>query len=54
MRFAIETAWNKGNVQVIHDLFGYCVDDQKGKPSNASFIAIIADKIRLEFKNLAV
>jgi len=48
MRFAIETAWNKGDVQVIHDLFGYCVDDQKGKPTNASFIAIIADKIRLD------
>lgn len=54
MRFAIETAWNKGDVQVIHDLFGYCVDDQKGKPTNASFIAIISDKIRLEFKYKAV
>ncbi len=54
MRFAIETAWNKGNVKIIHELFGYCVDDQKGKPTNASFIAIIADKIRLELKNQAV
>lgn len=54
MRFAIETAWNKGDVQSIHDLFGYCVDDKKGKPTNSSFIAIIADKIRLELKNRAV
>lgn len=54
MRFAIETAWNKGNVQILHDLFGYCVDNQKGKPTNASFIAIIFDKIRLELKNRAV
>ena len=54
MRFAIETAWNKGNVQILHDLFGYCVDNQKGKPTNASFIAKISDKIRLELKNRAV
>lgn len=54
MRFAIETAWNKGNVQILHDLFGYCIDDQKGKPTNASFIAKIADKIRLEHKIRAV
>ncbi len=54
MRFAIETAWNKGNVQILHDLFGYCIDDQKGKPTNASFIAKISDKIRLELKTRAV
>lgn len=48
MRFAIENAWNKGHVETLHQLFGYCVDDRKGKPTNASFIAIISDKIRLE------
>jgi Response regulator containing a CheY-like receiver domain and an HTH DNA-binding domain len=51
MRFAIETAWNKGDVQILHNLFGYCVDDKKGKPTNASFIAKISDKMRLE-KNI--
>jgi two-component system response regulator (stage 0 sporulation protein A) len=50
MRFAIETAWNKGDVNILHELFGYCVDDKKGKPTNASFIAKISDKIRLEKK----
>ena len=50
MRFAIETAWNKGDVNSLHDLFGYCVDNKKGKPTNASFIAKISDKIRLEKK----
>ena len=54
MRFAIETAWNKGTVQILHDLFGYCIDDQKGKPTNASFIAKISDKIRLEYNTRAV
>jgi len=50
MRFAIENVWNKGDVELLHKLFGYCVDARKGKPTNASFVAIIADKIRLEKK----
>jgi two-component system response regulator (stage 0 sporulation protein A) len=54
MRFAIETAWNKGNVEVLHKLFGYCIDGKKGKPTNASFIAKIADHIRLKKKIKAV
>jgi two-component system response regulator (stage 0 sporulation protein A) len=54
MRFAIETAWNKGDVYILHELFGYCVDDKKGKPTNASFIAKISDKIRLEKKDKIV
>lgn len=51
MRFAIETAWNKGEVDYLHQLMGYTVDEKKGKPTNLSFIAKIADQIRLE-KNL--
>lgn len=54
MRFAIETAWNKGNVALLHQLFGYCIDDKKGKPTNASFIAKISDQIRLKKKFKAV
>jgi two-component system, response regulator, stage 0 sporulation protein A len=54
MRFAIETAWNKGNVEVLHKLFGYCIDGKKGKPTNVAFIAKIADLIRLNKKAKAV
>jgi two-component system response regulator (stage 0 sporulation protein A) len=54
MRFAIETAWNKGNVDVLHEMFGYCVDEHKGKPTNASFIAKIADQIRITHKSMNV
>jgi len=50
MRFAIENTWNKGDLNFINKIFGYCIDERKGKPTNASFIAIIADKIRLEQK----
>ncbi len=48
MRFAIETAWSEGDLGYLHDLFGYSVDERKGKPTNASFIAKVADRVRLE------
>ncbi|MGE5529051.1 MAG: sporulation transcription factor Spo0A [Patescibacteria group bacterium] len=48
MRFAIETAWNRGDIEYLHSIFGYGVDKGKGKPTNASFIAKVADRVRLE------
>jgi len=48
MRFAIETAWNRGSFDYLQSFFGYLVDERKGKPTNASFIAKVADQIRLE------
>lgn len=50
IRHAIEVAWSRGNVEVIDELFGYTVNNGKGKPTNSEFIALIADKIRLEYK----
>jgi len=50
MRFAIETAWNRGEIEYLHELMGYLVDEKKGKPTNVSFIAKISDKIRLNYK----
>ncbi len=51
IRHAIEVAWNRGKMDTIHDLFGYTIQSGKGKPTNSEFIALIADKIRLEYKN---
>lgn len=48
IRHAIEVAWSRGNMDTLEDLFGYTVSDRKGKPTNSEFIALIADKIRLE------
>lgn len=48
IRHAIEVAWNRGNYEVISKLFGYTVHHLKSKPTNSEFIAMIADKIRLE------
>jgi two-component system response regulator (stage 0 sporulation protein A) len=50
IRHAIEVAWNRGRLETINSLFGYTVQNDKGKPTNSEFIAIIADKLRIERK----
>lgn len=50
IRHAIEVAWDRGNPDVLNELFGYTILGSKGKPTNSEFIALIADKIRLEMK----
>jgi len=51
IRHAIEVAWSRGKMDTIDELFGYTVSNGKGKPTNSEFVALIADKIRLEYKN---
>lgn len=48
IRHAIEVAWNRGEIAMHDKIFGYTVNSNKGKPTNSEFIAMIADKIRLE------
>jgi len=48
IRHAIEVAWTRGRIDTINQLFGYTVNNAKGKPTNSEFIALIADKLRLE------
>lgn len=50
IRHAIEVAWSRGKMDTIDALFGYTVNNGKGKPTNSEFVALIADKIRLEYK----
>jgi len=45
IRHAIEVAYNRGNPQLLNDIFGYTIDEDKGKPTNSEFIAMLADKI---------
>ena len=49
IRHAIEVAWGRGKMDTIDALFGYTIHAGKGKPTNSEFIALIADKIRLEY-----
>ena len=50
IRHAIEVAWSRGKMDIIDELFGYTINAGKGKPTNSEFIALIADKIRLEHR----
>ncbi|MBR6770755.1 MAG: sporulation transcription factor Spo0A [Lachnospiraceae bacterium] len=51
IRHAIEVAWSRGKMETLDALFGYTINTGKGKPTNSEFIALIADKIRLQYKN---
>lgn len=51
IRHAIEVAWSRGKMETLDALFGYTINTGKGKPTNSEFIALIADKIRLEYGN---
>lgn len=53
IRHAIEVAWNRGRIETINKIFGYTVHDEKGKPTNGEFIAMIADRLRLQIKSSA-
>ena len=50
VRHAIEVAWERGDLDTLQRYFGYTVNSSKGKPTNSEFIAMIADRIRLQRK----
>lgn len=50
IRHAIEVAWSRGKMETLDALFGYTVNTGKGKPTNSEFIALIADRIRLKYR----
>ncbi len=51
IRHAIEVAWDRGDYEVLSEMFGYTVQRAKGKPTNSEFIALISDNLRLMNKN---
>ncbi len=48
IRHAIEVAWSRVQVETINNIFGYTINNGKGKPTNSEFIAMVADKLRLK------
>ena len=50
IRHAIEVAWDRGNVEVMNDYFGYTISNMRGKPTNSEFIAMISDRMRLDMR----
>ena len=52
IRHAIEVAWDRSDLKTLQRFFGYTVSNTKGKPTNSEFIALIADKLQLQLKNM--
>ena len=50
IRHAIEVAWDRGDVDIINNYFGYTIDNNRGKPTNSEFIALIADRLSLSLR----
>ncbi len=50
IRHAIEVAWDRGDIDVLNSYFGYTIQNERGKPTNSEFIAMISDKLRLKLK----
>ena len=50
IRHSIEVAWTRGKPETMDEIFGYTIDNGKGKPTNSEFIAMVADRIRLQIK----
>ena len=54
IRHAIEVAWDRGDLETLQKFFGYTVSNTKGKPTNSEFIALIADKLQLQLKDMEI
>ena len=50
IRHAIEVAWDRGDIDTLNSYFGYTIQNNRGKPTNSEFIAMIADRLTLERK----
>lgn len=50
IRHAIEVAWDRGDIDILNEYFGYTIHNSRGKPTNSEFIAMIADNLRLSNK----
>lgn len=50
IRHSIEVAWSRGKPETMNEIFGYTIHTGKGKPTNSEFIAMVADRIRLQIK----
>ncbi|MBO5485106.1 MAG: sporulation transcription factor Spo0A [Lachnospiraceae bacterium] len=54
IRHAIEVAWRRGNLETLEEVFGNTICAGKGKPTNSEFMALLTDKLRLEYRTKVV
>lgn len=50
IRHAIDIVWNKGNIELLNKMIGYSIHSHSRKPTNSEFIALAADKLRLNYQ----
>lgn len=50
IRHAVEVAWQRGDVEILNNIFGYTVKSTKGKPTNGEFISMLTERVRLDLK----
>ena len=48
IRNAIEVSWERGNRNTFEKLFGYCLENGQGRPTNSEYIAAVADAVRIQ------
>ena len=53
IRHAIEVSWNRGDIDLMEEVFGHSVDYDRAKPTNSEFIVTVSDKLRLEFNKVS-
>lgn len=46
IRYAIETAWDRGDSKVLKKYFGNTISPKTGKPTSSEFIATLAERVR--------
>ncbi|MDH7498111.1 MAG: sporulation transcription factor Spo0A [Syntrophomonadaceae bacterium] len=47
MRHAVELAWLRADEDFMNGLFGHSLQQERAKPTNSEFIAVLADRVRM-------
>ena len=48
IRHAIEISWTRGDINLMEDIFGNSLNVNRDKPTNAEYLATLADKLRVD------
>lgn len=49
IRHALDVSYNKGKIMNLNEIFGLKILEENEKPTNSEFVALIADRLALEF-----
>lgn len=52
IRHAIEISWTRGDIKLMEDLFGNSIDFDRSRPTNSEFLTTLADRFKLDNKEM--